>query len=444
LRTVIIGAGPTGLFTAIALARRGRDVVVVDRDAGPGSDDPHSWDRKGVMQFHHAHTFRGKVVEALQVEMPDVLRRLTAQGAVVTSSPKALCCRRMLFEKVLRQTASVEPGITLVTGHVDRIVSERGRAVGIEVGRRKLPAELVIDAAGRASRVTASVRPPGVGYPCGAAYVSRQYQLRDDAEAGPMNSPIGLSLSYSGYAAIVFVHDNRTFSVVLVYDGADRRLRELRHESVFEGVVNAIPSLRDWIEPTRSHAITRVLPGGMLYNSYRGQLDESGRPTLPGTISVGDSVCTTTPLAGRGVALALMQSRALLWLLDKHGRHYDACAIAFDRWCADKIKPWFDDHVYADGERLRRWEGCDVDLTRPLPSDLIVAAADRDPALGPLVARYMTMDALPSSLMSVESRAREIYRTGWRPPVPPGPTLDELTDLCVEHGTIPTQLRSTA
>jgi 2-polyprenyl-6-methoxyphenol hydroxylase-like FAD-dependent oxidoreductase len=35
MRTVIVGAGPTGLYTAIALARRGHDVVVIDRDRGP-------------------------------------------------------------------------------------------------------------------------------------------------------------------------------------------------------------------------------------------------------------------------------------------------------------------------------------------------------------------------------------------------------------------------
>lgn len=85
MRTVIVGAGPTGLFTAIALARRGRNLVVVDRDPGP---PPHGmWRRKGVMQFHHAHTFRGPVVEALDAEMPDVLKELTTAGAVVASLP---------------------------------------------------------------------------------------------------------------------------------------------------------------------------------------------------------------------------------------------------------------------------------------------------------------------------------------------------------------------
>ena len=248
--------------------------------------------------------------------MPDVLRRLVAYGASVattpgTTRPTALLSRRILFEQVLRQAASVEPGITLVAGHADRVVRERGRAVGIQVDGRTLRAELVIDASGRASRVTSDIRLPAVVHPCGAAYVSRRYQLRAHGEAGPVNSPIGLSLSFNGYSAIVFVHDNRTFSAVLIYDGADRQLRKLRRATVFKAALSAIPALNDWVDPDRSFPITGVLPGGRLYNTYRGQLAESGRPAAVGMISIGDSVCTTTPLAGRGVAMALMQSRAL-------------------------------------------------------------------------------------------------------------------------------------
>ncbi|MDT5002570.1 MAG: hypothetical protein QOK12_4675 [Mycobacterium sp.] len=71
MRAIIVGAGPTGLFTAMALASRSHDVVLVDRDPGPPASG--TWQRKGVMQFHHAHTLRGPVVEALRAEMPDVL-----------------------------------------------------------------------------------------------------------------------------------------------------------------------------------------------------------------------------------------------------------------------------------------------------------------------------------------------------------------------------------
>ncbi|HXR44638.1 MAG TPA: FAD-dependent oxidoreductase, partial [Pseudolysinimonas sp.] len=59
MRVAIVGAGPTGLFTSLALARRGHAVVVVDRDTGPASDG--RWRRAGVMQFHHPHGFRQQV-----------------------------------------------------------------------------------------------------------------------------------------------------------------------------------------------------------------------------------------------------------------------------------------------------------------------------------------------------------------------------------------------
>jgi 2-polyprenyl-6-methoxyphenol hydroxylase-like FAD-dependent oxidoreductase len=443
MRIVIIGAGPTGLFTAIALARRGHDVVAVDRDPGPVTDGSgETWHRKGVMQFHQAHTFRGQVVDALRVEMPDVLSDLVAAGATVATAPAdshwpvALLCRRMVFERVLRRRAAVEPGVTLATGHVDRIVSERGRAVGVEVRGRLIGAELVIDATGRAARVTAGFRPPAEGGPCGAAYVGRQYRLRRDAPGGPVNSVIGLSLSYPGYSAIAFLHDNRTLSVTLVHDGTDHRLRELRRAEVFEAAVGEIPLLSEWIDPDRSYPITAVQPGGKLFNTYRGQLDDAGRPALPGVISVGDAVCTTTPLAGRGVALSFLQARELVRLLDHHGRDYHTSTTEFDRWCVEKIKPWFDDHCHVDAEGLRRLSGHDIDLRRPLPSDLIVAAAEVDPQLRPLLAPYLTMDAPPASLAPAEPAARQIYARGWRPAVPPGPTKYELAELCAERSPI--------
>jgi 2-polyprenyl-6-methoxyphenol hydroxylase-like FAD-dependent oxidoreductase len=430
MRTVVVGAGPAGLYTAIALARRGREVMVVDRDPGPATDG--TWPRKGVMQFHHAHTFRGQVVDALRAEMPEVLDDLVAVGSTIATTaekrPVALLCRRATFERTLRKFASAHQGITLMCGHVDRIERDSGLIVGIVVDGRTLPAELVIDASGRASRFTKGIRPPAEGGDCGAVYVTREYQLLDGATAGPMNSPIGLSLSFSGYHAIAFLHDNGAFSITLTHDGADKRLRLLRDDEVFDDAMRSIPRLSDWIDPSRSQPVSPPLPGGRLFNTYRGQVDDAGRPVVAGLISVGDAVCTTTPLAGRGVTLALMQAQELVRILEKDP---DTVTVTrqFDRWCLRHIRPWFDDHRYADTDRLRRWAGGDVDLSRRLPSDLIVAAADADPALKDIVGPYSTMDALPASLAPAQARAREMYAAGWRPRVPDGPTRDELSEV---------------
>jgi 2-polyprenyl-6-methoxyphenol hydroxylase-like FAD-dependent oxidoreductase len=433
MHTAVVGAGPTGLYTAIALARRGHEVTAVDRDPGP--DGNGSWNRRGVMQFHHPHGFRQQVVEALLAEMPEVWDGLIAAGAVPSTLPDqpervvGLRCRRLIFERVLRSAAEAEPGVTLRTGHVDDVCCERGRAVGVRVDGHQVDADLVVDASGRAGQLTRTFRAPAEGGDCGVSYVSRQYQLLPGAQNGPMNSPIGMVTIYPGYMAIVFIHDNRTFSTLIARASTDRQMAALRFQEVFEAASRAIPSLAAWTEPDRSRPITPVLPGGRLYNTYRTQFNDAGKIAVNGLIFVGDAVCTTNPSVGRGIATSLMQAQRLLRLLDEHQRDFISCSLEFDHWCAENIKPWFSDHVYWDAELIRRWSGHDVDLTRPLPSDLIMAATEVDPDMLKIVGPYMAMVALPATLAAVEPRAREIYASGWRPPVPDGPTRDELAAL---------------
>ena len=180
MRAVIVGAGPTGLYTAIALARRGHQVTVIDRDPGP--DGGQWWDRKGVMQFHHPHFFRQQVGDALLAEMPEVWQGLLAAGAVPAilpgqpGMPAGLHCRRVTFERVLRAAVEAVPGVRLRTGHVDEVCGERGRVTGVTVGGQRADADLVIDAGGRGGRLTRALRAPAEGGDCGIAYVSRQYQ----------------------------------------------------------------------------------------------------------------------------------------------------------------------------------------------------------------------------------------------------------------------------
>jgi len=436
VRIALIGAGPAGLFAGAGLANRGHQVIAVERDPGPATDG--SWPRLGVMQFHHAHAFRHQVVQALERELPGALQRWLAAGAEPvrmglpdgTEISMGVRSRRVTFERALRAAATGQPGLQVRRGHADEVIRWRGRAAGIRVDGSDLPADLVIDASGRAGRVTRSLRPaPASGGPCGIAYVDRQYQLHPGAEPGPLLSPIAWQADLDGYQAIIFVHERGIFSVLLVRPDADRVLSQLRHEAAFAAACRAIPGLADWVDPARSRPITPVLPGGPLLNAYRGQTGPDGRLALPGLLFLGDAVATTTPTFGRGMTTTLLQAQELLRLIDEHGTDAQTVGESFDAWCTGQIKPWVDDHVRMDDATQARWAGEDIDLRQPLPSDLILAAAQADPSIRAAAIGYLRMTALPSSLRAVEPRAHALYAQGWRPSPAPGPSRDELAGI---------------
>ena len=140
-------------------------------------------------------------------------------------------------------------------------------------------------------------------------------------------------------------------------------------------------------------------------------------------------MATTTPTFGRGVTTTLLQARQLLELIDEHGTDAAAVGESFDAWCTEQIKPWVDDHVHMDESTRRRWAGEPIDLRRPLPSDLILAAAAADPQHRRRRARVPGHDRPARVPAHRRAPASAVYATGWRPPFAPGPTRDELADV---------------
>jgi 2-polyprenyl-6-methoxyphenol hydroxylase-like FAD-dependent oxidoreductase len=435
MRVAIIGAGPAGLLAGSALAARGHQIVAVDRDPGPPSHG--SWPRAGVMQFHHAHGFRPQVGQVLQREWPAAHAAWLALGAEPITFdipglgpvPGGHRSRRETFERALRAASDDVSGLSVRQGHVDGVWWSAGRVAGIVVDGSRLEADLVIDASGRAGRAADGLRAPAtVGGACGMAYVDRQYRLRPGVEPGPMANPLAWQADFDGYQTIVFLHERGHFSVLLVRPTADAALKNLRHPAAFDAACRAIPGLADWTEPDRAVPVTDVLAGGPLRNAYRGQHGLDGAPAVPGLISVGDAVATTTPTFGRGLATTFLQVGKLLALLDAQT---DPTLVGepFETWCRDNMLPWVLDHTHMDADLVRRWQGGDVDLTQRLPSNLILAAATMDPGIERAVAGYLSMLELPSSLDPVEPLARAVYRSGWRPAHSPGPTRDRLVDI---------------
>jgi 2-polyprenyl-6-methoxyphenol hydroxylase-like FAD-dependent oxidoreductase len=427
MRTLIVGSGPTGLILGAALARRGHTVISVDRDPGPTAG---GWVRRGVMQFEHAHGFRPQVSMTLQEVWPEALHEWLSLGATpveVPSSPQVVgvLSRRSTFERALRHAACERPGLALRTGHVDGLVLDHGHVVGARVGGSVIAADLVVDASGRAGRLgRTTARDAGAELEgdCGMVYVDRTYKLRPGAEPGPMTSPIAYVADFDGYQCLVFLHESGHFSVVVVRPTADTALKELRFGAAFEAACRAIPALAEWTDPARAHPTSEVLVGGALRNVYRRQGD------TPGLVAVGDSVATTTPTRGRGIAMSCMQVTALLAILDE-GADASTVVEPFGAWCDRNIEPWVADHIAIDGGMVRRWEGQDVDLSLELTTDLIADAADADSRIGRYAAGYLAMTALPETVRPAEPLARAVYQRGWRPAYAPGPSRDDLVGI---------------
>ena len=118
---------------------------------------------------------------------------------------------------------------------------------------------------------------------------------------------------------------------------------------------------------------------------------------------------------GRGGSLGLRQAGALLAALAQRDADPQDAAERFDAWCAANIRPWYEDHVYWDATLLRRLAGEDIETEARIPSDVICAAAEADPAMWPVVGPFMSMEAPPAVLDRVADRARAVLRSGWRP-----------------------------
>jgi 2-polyprenyl-6-methoxyphenol hydroxylase-like FAD-dependent oxidoreductase len=432
MQIAIAGAGPVGLFTALTLARRGHTVCVVDRDPGPAADG--SWSRAGVMQFLHPHGFRPQVRRALQSALPDVYDDLLAAGAEVRQRPGApeesagMYCRRSVVERTLRRAARRQRGLQWITGHVDRVLVSGEKARGLQVDGARLEAELVIVATGRSTRLAEELRGPVEGGSCGFSYLSRMYRARPGAPGCDLRAP---SLAVGpDYYSLVMPQDSGTHSLLLCFPTSASDTALLRTEAGFDRAAAAVPNLAPWADPDRFEPITGPLVGGNLTNTYRLQGPALGLPPARGLLFVGDAVATLNPVAGRYLSLALPHVQHLLAVLDDPTKDVFDASLALDLWAEENIRPWYLDHVRWDRTMLHRFAGGRLDLTEPIPSDVICAAAAVDPSIAPLAGQYVGMTAGPDVLDPAQGRVRALLQQGWQPPTV-GPALADLAALPV-------------
>ncbi|HEY3586224.1 MAG TPA: FAD-dependent oxidoreductase [Myxococcaceae bacterium] len=454
LRVAVLGAGPAGLSTALAVARAGHRVVLVDRDPVEvkSTDDAFLWPRKGVAHFLQPHAFNPRGRREMRTHLPDVYAAVLAAGAEELDLRRRLSgpsrpgdedlvylgVRRPMIEWALRKAVLAQPEIELLP-HT-RLVGLLGDSRSVEGARTEqgeLRADVVVDALGRTSPAPAWLTEIGASPPapetsdCEVLYYTRYYRVRDGETLpdGPwIPTPRGI-LPYCLFSS--FPGDNRTFGALFAILPQDRELKMLRREDAFEAAVASMPSLHSWI--SRSEPITGVLPMGSLQNSVR-RYRSGGRPGVPGLIPVGDALCHTNPMFALGLSQSLIHAFALATALADASRLEDV-PEAYHSAVEPEAIERFALASECDRARGRWWRGEPVDFVhRSGALQLFLLAAGGATALGDpdifrahirrlgFLDRTAVLDDDVALQQRMENRFAELRAS--RPP-PPGPLTRE-------------------
>lgn len=385
MKVVVVGGGVSGLGSALALARAGHPVTVVERDdtvMPESADAAFEWDRRGAPQVRHSHAFLARLRNILIAEYPDVLRDLLAQGATEIrfgeDLPPALtgfepldgdaeltmvACRRTTFEWVLRRHALAEGAVTFRTGVGVRGLVTSGGAprpvvTGVELeDGSTIEADLTIVAGGRRSplpdwlaAIGAAPVPEEVE-DTGIVYYSRFYRLLDGCEPPPRSGPIGGDLGYLKYG--VFMGDNRTFSVTLATPTDDDVLRKtLSHTDAFDRCARSLVATAPWMDGRAEPLSDQVYVMAGLLNRWRDYVVD-GSPLALGVLAVGDAVVCTNPLYGRGCSTGFWGAQLLATAVAAHGDNLAELAVSYDQALRDELLPWYKSTVMQDADARR-------------------------------------------------------------------------------------------
>jgi hypothetical protein len=216
---------------------------------------------------------------------------------------------------------------------------------------------------------------------------------------------------------------------------ADHRFRTARDPRVFTAVLRMVPALAAWLDVM--DPITDVFPMAGLDNTLR-RLVADGVPVATGLHAIGDSVCTTNPTLGRGLALALTGAADLTDTIAEHPADPAAQSLALDRLASEHVVPFYQDQAAIDAARLAVLRHTILGAPLPPPPaespgrvtySQLRAAAAHDPAVFRALWKINGMTCLPDRVYTdpdVVARTHETLKRHSAVPPVAQPTREEL------------------
>src|SRR3954452_7319752 len=341
VHVLVLGAGPTGLMTAMMLAADGHRVTVLDRDPSPpkggASEIWSDWKRPGVHQFPQGHLLMPGGFQLLAAEFPAAVERLIdlggsrynviggAWGVKEIGGPQpgddrfdTVAARRPVLEAALLAEAEGTPGITVRRGtRVTGLLVDNTRNVGhphvtgvLVHGGEQAEADLVVDASGRHSQVAAlladiGAEPHEERMETGFRYYTRFFRSVD----GTMPPPRPwLVYHHESVSVIAFPGDSGTWAVWMVTSGRDQELRGLANEDAWQRAARLLFATEARL--VEGEPITGVRDMGGTGSTYRRFVVDALH-VATGILTVGDAWARINPTFGTGMTMGFRHAALL-------------------------------------------------------------------------------------------------------------------------------------
>ncbi len=315
-----------GLFAAAAAARTGCDVVVLERDQIPVD----AVDRPGVPQGRQPHVYLRKGLEAAEELLPGLRVELEAGGGVPFDTGRlawlgetgwapisatdyaVVSLTRPLFEQVVRRRV-LALGVDLRGGC--RVVGLRRSADGptawhVDTDGGPVAADLVIDASGRASRMSTWLTPLGLPAPrvtevdARMGYATREYSIGPDL--GELAGIVLLCTPSSPVGGLALPVERGHWLVLASGMGEHRPPRD---NAGFEAFLRSLP------DPAVADFVARATPcTDVAVHRQTGNRKvhyEDMRNWPEGLLVIGDAMVCFNPVFGQGVTVAAAEALVL-------------------------------------------------------------------------------------------------------------------------------------
>jgi flavin-dependent dehydrogenase len=305
---VIIGGGPSGATVAAILARRGWRCLVLETHTFPRYHVGESLLPSTNRVFAEMEVL--PVIRAAQFRRKQGVRFVSREGSASVPfyysevmSPgesETWHVERAKFDRLLLDHAMASGAVVRESAHVERVLFEDGRAVGLEGsreqgGRLEVRARVVVDASGRACLLGRQLgliaEVPGIRKACAWAYY-RGLRLPDGFE----DNETGYFLLPGGGWAWCIPLPAGVFSLGIVDDADTFNRAAPTPEVAYLNALQRSETLREAVHPAtrvgRCRCLTKI--------AYQNR-----QTAGEGWMLVGDARCFLDPIYSLGLTLAI-------------------------------------------------------------------------------------------------------------------------------------------